>query len=664
MPSINSPLTLYLRVVSAAGLALLVVLVGLGAGSFGPLDTEFWLLAALVLAGELFPIQVHGQIGEETFSTPFGFAMLLIYGVPEVVLVQAIASLAADVVGRRPADRILFNLAQLTISWAAAGAVLALLGGSGLGGAEGLQPEDLPAIAASAAVFFAVNSTFTRCGEALIQQTSIIGHLRDDLVFRSWSAATLFALGPPVAVIAEEWLYLVPALALPMAAVHRASRQASEMEHLALHDPLTSLPNRALLTQRTVQAIRRPTGGEGAAVLTLDLARFRDVNDTLGRDQGDALLIEVGGRLARTVRASDTVARIEGDRFAVLLPAVGGSADAEAAAVKILEALSRPFEVAGANLSVDASVGIACSPEHGDDAELLLQRAETAMSQAKRAQSRSELYRREMDAEAPRRLVLVSALKRALDERDMDLHYQPKVDLQQGRVVGVEALARWTDIGLGEVPPTTFVPLAERTGLAEQLTDLVLEIAGRDARRWREAGCAVPVAVNIPTRVLLDPALPGRVEDLKRRFGLDESSLEIEITEGTLIADHAQARTALAQLRAIGVRSSIDDFGTGYSSLAYLRELPVDALKIDRSFISDLANGESGEAIVRSIIELARNLGLETVAEGVEEESVRRRLAGLGCDCAQGFLLGRPMPAGKMLDWLRATGPPATSRRA
>ena len=192
----------------------------------------------------------------------------------------------------------------------------------------------------------------------------------------------------------------------------------------------------------------------------------------------------------------------------------------------------------------------------------------------------------------------------------------------------------------------------------------MLEIAGRDARRWREAGCAVPVAVNIPTRVLLDPALPGRVEDLKRRFGLDESSLEIEITEGTLIADHAQARDALAQLRAIGVRSSIDDFGTGYSSLAYLRELPVDALKIDRSFISDLATGESGEAIVRSIIELARNLGLETVAEGVEEESVRRRLAGLGCDCAQGFLLGRPMPAGKMLDWLRATGPPATSRRA
>ena len=351
VPSINSPFTLYLRVVSAAGLALLVMLVGLGSGSFGPLDTEFWLLAALVLAGELFPIQVHGQMGEETFSTPFGFAMLLIYGVPEVVLVQAIASLAADVVGRRPADRIIFNLAQLTISWAAAGAVLALLGGSGLSGAEGLQPEDLPAIAASAAVFFAVNSTFTRSGEALLQQTSIVGHLRADLLFRSWSAATLFALGPPVAVIAEEWLYLVPALALPMAAVHRASRQASEMEYLALHDPLTSLPNRALLTQRAAQAIRRPSGGEGAAVLTLDLDRFRDVNDTLGRDQGDALLIEVGRRLARTVRASDLVARIEGDRFAVLLPAVAGSADAEAAAVKILEALSRPLEVAGANLA-------------------------------------------------------------------------------------------------------------------------------------------------------------------------------------------------------------------------------------------------------------------------------------------------------------------------
>ena len=631
------------------------MLVG-AAGSFGPLDLEFWLLAGLVLLGELYPIQVHGQTGEETFSTPFGFAMLLIYGAPQVALVQAVSSLIADLIRRRPADRIVFNLAQLTISWAAAGAVLDLLGGTGLSSGESLQADELPAITASAVAFFLVNSTLVRTAEALQLGIAVGAHLIADLLFRSWSAGTLFVLGPPVAVIAENWLYLVPVLALPMAAIHVASQQASEMERLALYDPLTALPNRALLNEHVAQAVRRASASDlGVALVTLDLDRFRDVNDTLGRPQGDALLVEVAGRLTGSTRAGDTVARLGADEFGVLLSAVADRAEAEATTHSLLKRLSMPVEVAGASLSVDASCGIAMFPEHGSDAALLVQHAETAMYQAKREQSRLEFYAREMDQEAPRRLVLVSSLKRAIDSRGIELHYQPKIELAGRRVVGVEALARWTDPGSGSVPPGVFVPLTEMTGLALPFTQLTLEMATSDCRRFRDAGCAVPVALNVSPRVLLDPGFPRSVEAQLRRAGLDgEALLEIEITEDSLMGDHAAARAALANLRAIGVRTSIDDFGTGYSSLAYLRELTVYALKIDQAFVTRRGTDSDSEAILRSIIELARGLGLETVAEGVEDLSDCDRLAALGCDCVQGFALARPMPADGVLEWMLA----------
>jgi diguanylate cyclase (GGDEF)-like protein len=656
VPGSQSKFTLYLRLVSAAGIAVLVVLAVAGTGAVGPFDAEFWVLAALVLTGELFPIQVHGQVGEETFSTPFAFAMLLAYGIPEVVVVQVASSLVADLIRRRPVDRIVFNLAQLAISWVAAGVALDLAGGTGLRTDNGLVAADLPAIAFAAVVFFAANSAATRIAEALLEKSSIADHLRADLLFRSWSAGTLFALGPPVAVVAEHWLYLVPLMTFPMAAVHLASKQTSEMEHLALHDPLTALPNRALLLQATARALGGTSqhDDQDTALLIVDLDRFRDVNDTLGRAQGDAILTEVAARLNRSVRATDLVARVEGDRFGILLPGLARSGDAERAAQKILAALSRQFDVAGATLSVDATVGIACAPAHALDADLLLQRAEAAMYRAKRAQSRCEFFSPDIEDEAPRRLILVTALKRAIDVRAITMHYQPKVELATGRVVGVEALARWTDPVVGPVLPTTFVPLAERTGLAEPLTELALEIAATDCRRWLEDGFNTPVAVNVPARVLLDPAFPDLVEAKRLAMGLDEGALEIEITESTLMGDHDQAREALTRLRAIGVRTSIDDFGTGYSSLSYLRRLPVHALKIDRSFISDLTDEPDSEAIVRSIIELARNLRLETVAEGVEDERVCERLIRLGCDYAQGFALARPMAADNMGRWLRA----------
>ena len=634
-------------------MAILVALAVLESGDFGPTDAEFWVLAGLVFIGELFPIQIHG-VGYENFSTPFGFAILLVYGLPEVVVVQLLASLVADLIRRRPADRVIFNLAQLAISWVAAGLVLEAAGGTHLEGGGDLQASDLPAITLAAATFFVVNSTLVRTAEALLEGISIRDHLRADMLFRVWSAGTLFALSLPVAVVALHWLYLVPLLVLPMAAVHRALTQASEMEHLALHDSLTGLPNRASLLQTTARVLGNSSNGQEAALLVVDIDRFRDVNDTLGRAQGDAVLKVVGARLKRSVRATDTVARLESDRFAVLLPGLARGGDAALAADKIVEEVSRQLDVAGAALSVDATVGIACAPTHAEDAELLLQRADAAMHRAKRAQSRREFFSIEIEDEAPRRLILVTALKRAIDKRAITMHYQPKVDLTERRVIGVEALARWTDEVVGPVLPGTFVPLAERTGLAEPLTELALETAATDCRRWQNDGYSVPIAVNVPARVLLDPSFPDLVDAKRRMFGLDEGSLEIEITESTLMGDHDQARSAITRLREIGVRTSIDDFGTGYSSLAYLRELPVHALKIDRSFIIRLVDEPDLEAIVRSIIELARNLRLETVAEGVEDERACERLLKLGCDYAQGFALARPMPADAMRGWLRA----------
>ena len=319
-----------------------------------------------------------------------------------------------------------------------------------------------------------------------------------------------------MAVIADNWLYLVPLLTLPMAAVHRASMQAGEMEHLALHDPLTSLPNRALLLQATARALPSASEDQQMALLVVDIDRFRDVNDTLGRAQGDAVLIEVAARLKRSVRSTDLVARVESDRFGLLLPRLMRDGDAAVAAEKVLEALSRQLDVSGAALSVDATVGIACAPAHALDAELLLQRAEAAMYRAKRAQSRREYYSPDIEDEAPRRLILVTALKKAIDARTMTMHYQPKIELARRTVVGVEALARWTDPVVGPVLPSTFVPLAERTGLAESLTELALETAATDCRRWQDEGCATTVAVNVPARVLLDPSFPDLVEAQRR----------------------------------------------------------------------------------------------------------------------------------------------------
>jgi diguanylate cyclase (GGDEF)-like protein len=422
----------------------------------------------------------------------------------------------------------------------------------------------------------------------------------------------------------------------------------------ALHDALTGLPNRDLFADRVSQAIRaadrelRP-----AALLLLDLDRFKDVNDTLGHHHGDQLLIQVGQRLSGTLRAADTVARLGGDEFAVLLP--GANAEgASAVAGKLRAALHQPLLLNEVTLDLDASIGIAAYPDHGSDAAELLQHADVAMYLAKLTHVGSLVYDPSVDQHSPKRLALLGGLRLALERDQLLLHYQPKADLQSGDVRGVEALVRWRHPEHGLLGPGEFIPLAERTGLIHPLTKAVLDTALEQAARWRRAGHSLSVAVNVSTRCLLDPTFPDQVAGQLADREVPPQLLVLEITESAVMADPARALQVLRGLHALGVAIAIDDFGTGYSSMAYLKELPVDELKIDRSFVNQMAASPRDAVIVRSTIDLGHNLGLRVVAEGVETRQDWEALTALGCDLAQGYYLGRPMPAAELERHLRS----------
>jgi diguanylate cyclase len=440
-------------------------------------------------------------------------------------------------------------------------------------------------------------------------------------------------------------------------------RQAAASQHQALHDPLTGLPNRELFADRAEQAIRASDRGlQPAALLLLDLDRFKDVNDTLGHHHGDMLLGEVAARLTGALRAVDTVARLGGDEFAVLLPDVGADG-AAAVAQKLRAVLHQPLTLDGVGLDLDASIGIVVYPDHGADAAELLQHADVAMYAAKQTHAGFVVYDPAVDQHSPRRLALLGGLRRALERDELVLHYQPKADLHTGQVLGVEALVRWQHPAHGLLGPGEFIPLAERTGLIHPLTRWVLETALRQAAGWRRAGHHLSIAVNVSTRSLLDRDFPEQVADLLAALQVPPASLVLEVTESAVMADPALALEILGRLHALGVGLALDDFGTGYSSMAYLKALPVDELKVDRSFIGHMTSSNSDAVIVRSTIDLGHNLGLHVVAEGVENRATWDELAALGCDTAQGYHLSRPMPAADLERWLnQAAVPEGTTR--
>src|SRR3954452_2941678 len=421
-----------------------------------------------------------------------------------------------------------------------------------------------------------------------------------------------------------------------------------------LHDPLTELPNRLLFHDRVHQAILGATRtGTRVAVMVLDVDRFKEVNDTLGHHMGDLLLYELGYRLTETLRQSDSVARLGGDEFAILLPEIEDEANALAAAGKIREALAHPIAVRDLSLEVEASAGIALYPDHGLDPEGLIQHADVAMYNAKSSQSGCELYAETRHEFSPSRLRLVQDLRSGIANGQLELHYQPKIRLSDNRVIGVEALARWNHPEQGLISPASFIPLAEHTGLIRPLTLAVLEMAIDQCAVWRSRGIELGMAVNLSPRNLVDQELPHQIKRLLDERGVPTTSLELELTEDTIMSDPKRAREVLARLDAMGIWLAIDDFGTGYSSLAYLKQLPVTTLKIDRSFVITMQEREDDAAIVRSSIALGRNLGLRVVAEGVETDEVMGELRQLGCDVAQGFHVSRPVPARAFEDWLR-----------
>lgn len=445
---------------------------------------------------------------------------------------------------------------------------------------------------------------------------------------------------------------LLDAVGTLVANAIRNAQLYEKLRHQALHDALTSLPNRALLHDRLKEGIasERRTG-RPLALLFMDLDRFKEVNDTFGHQYGDRLLQETASRLRGLLRESDTIARLGGDELAVLLPDTDVDG-AIVAASKILKVQEQPFVIEGYTLNVGASIGIALSPQHGVDANTLMRHADVAMYVAKRSRCGYAIYAADQDRHAPSRLAFLSELRFAIEQDQLVVFYQPQADFKTGQVIRVEALVRWQHPRRGMVPPSEFIALAEQTGLIGPLTLWVLNAALRECGAWRKAGWDVGVSINLSAQNLHHPQLPGTVADLLQTWSVPASALWVEITESTLMADPAQALETLTSLSRAGVQISIDDYGTGYSSLAYLKRLPVDEIKIDRSFVSQMAKDDNDAAIVRSTVGLGHDLGLTVVAEGVESEMTWDLLASLGCDVAQGYYLSPPMPASRFIDWL------------
>ncbi|GAB2502671.1 putative bifunctional diguanylate cyclase/phosphodiesterase [Arenimonas alkanexedens] len=434
---------------------------------------------------------------------------------------------------------------------------------------------------------------------------------------------------------------------------HREAEQ--KIRRLAYYDSLTELPNRARFLELVQQAISAEDG-RPVALFLLDIDRFKEVNDTLGHGFGDILLQQVGARLRSIMFDSDIVARLGGDEFGVLAR-MASVDEVEGVADKIALALDAPIMIEDLAIVVEASIGVALAPKHAADAGRLLQRADVAMYQAKGTGSGHAVYDPAFDPHSPERLALLGELRKAIDADELVLHYQPKIDLRTGEVIGAEALVRWHHPTRGMVPPDQFILIAERTGLIKPLTHWVLGSALRQCQTWRREGGPPCVAVNLSARSLYDPNLSLQIESILHSCAVPAEALELEITESAIIVDPTRAIGTLNRLMQMGLRIAIDDFGTGYTSLGAIRRLPAHEIKIDKSFVLGMTGNKSEEVIARVILDLGRNLGFKVVAEGVETLAAARRLAALGCDFAQGYLISKPLPGEQFNAWFAGYRP-------
>ena len=643
-------LPVYLAVVGTLGISTVVV-VGVLSPPWEGVSGHPWQLGLLALAlviGEQRPIPVsrNHEAGDEiTISTSFAIALVALGPLSFVLYVHTAAVLLLDVRMRREPRKIIFNIAQYAITLAVGRAAFCLLTGVPyLGGYRAFEPDLLLATLAAGLLFFIVNHSLVAGVIAQVTGQPFRAVMREDLDFVFATTLVLVSLGPLAAYVVEASLLMLPLLFMPILAVHRSTSLAMERERQALHDSLTGLPNREHLRRRAERALAERAPEEHVAFVLLDLDHFKEINDTLGHQAGDDLIVETGRRLTESAPKGALVVRLGGDEFAVLLHGIAEESEVVRAATTMLEALSRPSALGSVRLAVSASAGIALAPAHGGDTHTLLKHADIALYEAKEDRGRVSVYRRESDLHSLTRLSLLADLRGAVEAGELVLHYQPVVDAPSGVPVGVEALVRWEHPELGRLAPDTFIALAENTGLIAPITHFVIDTALEHNARLRAGGVDLGVAINLSMRHITDLALPEQLAAALQRWGVPAYRVTVEVTETGIMSDPTRANAVLAQLRRLGLVVAVDDYGTGQASLSYLKRLEVDELKIDRSFVTHMLADRADDTIVRSTIELAHDLGLRVVAEGVEDDTTWRRLQSLGCDFVQGYLFGRPVP--------------------
>ncbi len=593
--------------------------------------------AASLMAMILAPVMSAG-VGD---GTTFGMVVVVVYPLLDLLLITAVGGLLAS----RGLD--------LGPRWLVLVAGLILFTAADVAFALGVQDYAIGSIVDAGWILGIVAITLwidgvARAGTAFRHRDRGLPALTT-LMVSTTSAVAVLIIGcqTPIAPLAQ----VLAALTLLLAAAPLLFRNRL-LVTLATTDELTGLPNRRGFIADLDGRLSKHRPG---ALFFLDLDRFKDVNDALGHNAGDALLVQVGERFARALREDDLLARLGGDEFAVFLD--GPSREDALKVARRLEAeLAEPVLIGTASLKISVSIGIALTPENGTDISLLMRKADIAMFRAKANRDGHHLYSSMDDDGAARKLRTLEELRTALAENQFELHYQPKVHLPDNGVTSVEALVRWNHPLLGQLPPTSFLPLAEEAGLMPQLSSLVLEAAVGQVSRWHADGRAISVAVNL-SGSCIQQYLPRQVLTLLEEHDTPPECLVLEITEDMLMADPAHSAKILGRLRAAGIQISIDDFGTGYSSLAYLRDLPADELKLDRSFISALRTDRRAGGLVGSIIELAHSLDLRVVAEGVDNEETLAELRALGCDLAQGFHFARPLPAADIMAWISTHAP-------
>lgn len=641
-------------VVAAACLVLALAAPALGLGYVSAHPGAFAALAVGVLLGELLPVTIPRRGGDEqiTISTAFSFALLLVGGLGPAVVAQAAASAVQDVAARKPVWRILFNLGQYALSLAAAYGVLRLVSDAPhVGAPHPFSVGELPAVLLSAAAFFAVNSGVVGMAVAMYQESPVLGYFRSDIDFTALTGSVLLCVGVIVSVAVVYSPVLVPLFALPLLAIYRAGGEAARSDFAAKHDALTGLPNRVGFAG--IVAAWIAAEDRRACVLLMDLNRFKDINDSLGHQYGDRLLQEVSARVERHFGDAATVARLGGDEFGVLY-AVDDLEGALAAGRRLAEVVRAPIELDEFVIDTEASVGVAMFPHDGRDLETLLQRADVAMYRAKETHTVVALYDEQFDHHSAERLALAAELRHALLTDQIVVWYQPMLDARTGAVSAVEALARWQHPQRGLLIPAAFLNLAERSSLIQPLTRRVLDVALRQVASWHQLDLPLVVSVNVSARVLTDHRFVDTVMQALQDAQVGPEQLKLEVTESAIMTDPVIARSVLSRLDAAGVRISIDDFGTGHSSLAYLAELPVSEVKIDRSFVEGMAQGTRGDAVVSTIIDLGHHLGLTVVAEGAADETTVSQLRHHGCDLIQGHYIRQPAAGEAMTAWLLA----------